>query len=358
MPALRRAAVLLCAAALLATGCTTAPAGPAPAAVGIQGADKWPGRGDLVRDDALRTKAGSVLATWSPPGQGKADKPRLLWAGRADGTVLAVAVVVATGPDRIGRSWQVELSGSDVDQLSVTASSVYPDNPGIENIRAVRSPCCERRYLLSTKVTGLAVTGGSALAVKDSLSDRAPFAKCSPRGVRITDDAGSFGYVDLGPTLAFGQAPPKDVGLLNALQGLNTCSGPLPAGANGVYDQATHSLTIPAAGPGRLIELNWATPKQHNVVTVVWRPDTGGAPTFSASFVDLSERLGVFPLDLPSGRVIALTWPTADGNRLVLPPGATPLVDSPGLTVLSPPPAPFDVKLMSGTQLVATTTVS
>jgi hypothetical protein len=164
--------------------------------------------------------------------------------------------------------------------------------------------------------------------------------------------------VELGTSLAFGLDPTSNAALLAALRGLNTCSGSVPAGATSVSTQATHPLAIPAAGPGKMIELNWDVPKGKIVVNLVWRPDGGGAPTFSSTFVDSFERLGVFPLILPSGRVIALTWPTAAGNRLVLPPGVTPLADSPGLTVLSPPPTPFDAKVTFHEEVAATKKVS
>jgi hypothetical protein len=164
-------------------------------------------------------------------------------------------------------------------------------------------------------------------------------------------------YVDLGSSLAFGMDPTSNTALLDALRGLNTCSGPVPAGVTSVSTQATHPLTIPAAGPGKLIELNWDPANQHNVISLVWRPD-GAAPTFSTPSAASSDTLGVFSLDLPSGRVIALTWPTADGNRLVLPPGITPLADSPGAAVLSPPSTPFDAKVTFHDEVAATKKVS
>jgi hypothetical protein len=358
MPRLRRTAILLFLIVLAVAGCTSTPAstGPDPITVGIPRVDKWPGRGALVHDDSLRQKVSSLLSTWSPPGQGKVDRSWLLWAGRVDGTVLAVAAVE---PVNVLQAWQVELSGPGIDQLSVTSSSVYPHAPSIEDVRAVRSPCCEWRYLVSAKVTGLAVTGGPALAVKDSLSDRASFVRCSPGGIEVTHDSTNTGYVELGTSLALGQDPPANAALLDVLRGLNTCGGPLPAGVIDIYAAARHALTIPVAGQGQLIELNWATTTKSRRISLAWRPDGDAAPTFSSLSVDSADRLGVFPLDLPSGRVIALTWLATDASRhLVLPPGVTPLVESPGVAVLSPPGTPFDAKLMAGDQVDATKTIS
>jgi hypothetical protein len=354
MSALRRAAVLLCAFALAATACTSPAPEPDPITVGIPGSDKWPGEGSLVHDDSLRKKVSSLLVDWSPPGQGKITKSRLLWAGRIDGTVLAVADVQ---PSNVNRDWQVELSGPGIDQLSVTASSAYRYAPSAEDVRALRSPCCAQRYLVSTKVTSLTVTGGSPLAVKDFVSDRAPFAKCSPGGLEAKYDSSTADYVDLGTSLPFGYGDTGNGALLDALRGLNTCGGPLPPDLVSLSRESTHTLTIPPAGPGQLIELNWQAPGQDRRISLVWRPDGGPAPTFSPSAA-YSDRLAVFHLDLPSGPVIALTWPTVGSYRVALPTAVTPLIDSSGLTVFVAPTAPIEVKLMFNDQLSATQTVS
>jgi hypothetical protein len=111
-------------------------------------------------------------------------------------------------------------------------------------------------------------------------------------------------YVDLGSSLAFGMDPTSNIALLDALRGLNTCSRQVPPGVTSVSTQATHPLTIPPAGPGKLIELNWDAADQQNLISLVWRPNSG----------------------------------------------TTPLADSPGLTVLPPPATPFDAKSCSTTR--------
>lgn len=170
----------------------------------------WPGRGELVHDLTVRQTTAHLMADWhSPTGSPVYRRDvRLLWAGRIDGTVLAIMTALAepAGTSRSFEHWTVEASGPDLVHLALTGLSreAPTQDRYAQLVRSVRSPCCGPRYLVSREAVRLDQLTGDAgapsrLPVHDGLSDRSGTPACAVSRVAVTTASGGrTGVIDLG----------------------------------------------------------------------------------------------------------------------------------------------------------------
>lgn len=337
------------------------------------------GVGVLVHDEGLRRKVSALLDRWRPSVANAAiDLPfsRLLFADRVEGTVLAVAAARVADSDSY---WIVESSGPDIARLSITANTSYVGALlGQGALVPIRSACCGPRYLAASSINSIKINGGPALDVYGELSDRAPLQRCTPYAVELQSTSVNTGYLDLGPGVApittpvlgqSGTSANERSATAEALRGLDTCrastdpqgvittavgAASTPAALTGVTASSGTSVRLPAAGTGRITQLTWYLTTNGRAASAVWRPEGGGPPVFSPA--ERSQDIQVLPLDLPSGRVTALSWSEEDAT-LSLSQGAQPALQTSGLAVLAEVPKGTTATLVKNGQQQAVRTI-
>ncbi|MFB9904950.1 hypothetical protein [Allokutzneria oryzae] len=328
---------------MVMAGCAApppAPSGPKPIGLGIS---VYFGQGELAKDDALRRRVTDLLVNWRAPvpdGDVDVSLSRLLWAGRLDGTVLAVTAAKLNRGDSY---WIVEASGASVEQLVVTADTSYVG--GLlgrgRDLVPIRSGCCGPRYLTSGGAFEVVVVGGQRLKVAGNMSERATTRRCQVSALDVPAGGEVASYLDLGAGVAPVTSPvlrdDQAAAVADALKDLDTCRASTDPGGvirsaaqNGPLNTVTASaparITVPGTGFGTLTVLRWQLVSGALTTSMVWRPDKG-APAFSAA--EAKRPLHVFP----AGRTSVLVWDPQDGE-LNLPSGTRPTASGEGFAVL------------------------
>jgi hypothetical protein len=356
------------AAACTASGSGDGDGGPT---IALSEDERWPARGDLRNDDAVRREVGRTVNRWRTPDHNRPDMAttKALFLGDVDGTAVAVVDVRLDGRGDLS-GWLLEVTGKR-GGMRVSQARAHPNSSPIvaEDVLPVRTPRIGPRYLVSARVTALSSSGGSTPVSKNRpLTDRFAVPECAVTEVVATRaDADRTSYADLGtgddgyPLLG----ERAGAGAARVLAGVDMCAAGRPGGwlqqvgdvlgsdAPAQLGAVTRIAAVNAAGlRGDVTSLEvWAgSGGKDPAVSVVYRP-AGGAPVLSAPQRALAPIPQVFVLRTASGRsarpMAVVVWSAGPSVapafritdvRLATP--ATTLVTRPGVLVALLPAQP------------------
>ncbi|MEU5720321.1 hypothetical protein ABZ783_00650 [Micromonospora sp. NPDC047738] len=327
----------------------------------------WPARGSLAGDATATAAISAAVRDWRSPIDDRAHLPTsgILYSGEVAGSPLALVAADVPGESA---SWLLQLDRAE-DRWRVAHATEYTD-PGYlvySDVLPVRLPQ-GRRYLTSARVERLLGPDGRALASTDGLTE--PLAVPACRAVELTAalrptrslprGRAADRVLDLGTATADPRYPlvRDETGTgKRALAGLDTCvlaetTGPFGSVPRRIGDRlaprsapeswpmakvAVRSLgEVALAGgePGDLQQLTWES-ATGTMTALVYRPGDGGAPVVSAA--DRFTTLQAYHLPMPGQPLAVLTWRASRDTSFAAPPGASRLVDRPGLVVMPQP---------------------
>ena len=288
---------------------------------------RWPLRGNLAEDAAVRAEVAEVVAQWRAPGSFPADEERsaVFWLGELDGTVLGLVRFRPVGEYQA--TWLLEVTGQS-GELAVTKAWSPPFHPYDNPVLAVRSPGVGPRYLVAADVGGLEVQGEPVPVDADGMTGVQVVPECRLTSLK-TRKVSTQSRLDLGLGMAepFYPVIQGSAEAADLWADVDTCAAMATDGWLGLRSSLPRP-EMTARRPARLVG-------QH--------PDVYSLRVDNASVVDREELPGTMSTALTEyadtvgfiryGWWLVWTYPS-EVTEVELPVGVDVATNEPGLLVL------------------------